>query len=200
MANNRKLFSLKLSTASLVLIPVGVGINYVGATFAQLLKLPLWLDSIGTILTGVLAGPIVGALVGALNNIIYGLTQNPIMFVYALTQIGIGLLAGILAHLGAFKKLPDAIISGFALGGIAIIVSTPLNILFWGGQTGNAWGDGVFAALISANRPVWFASLLDEIVVDFPDKVVVAVIAFLIFKALPETLKAMYEDEEIETF
>lgn len=34
----------------LVLIPVSIGINYMGKLFAQTLRLLLWLDSIGTIL------------------------------------------------------------------------------------------------------------------------------------------------------
>ncbi|MEW9032111.1 MAG: ECF transporter S component, partial [Planifilum fimeticola] len=82
----------RFSTPSLVLIPVAVGINYVGKLFASTLKLPLWLDSIGTVLAGMLAGPVVGALSGAINNVIYGLTADPISFVYGLTSIFIGLV------------------------------------------------------------------------------------------------------------
>ena len=46
--NNNSPWSLKINTASLVLIPAAVGINYIGKLFAGMLKLPLWLDSIGT--------------------------------------------------------------------------------------------------------------------------------------------------------
>jgi len=41
------------------------------------LKLPLWLDSIGTVLAAMLAGPIVGGISGAINNIIYGCMLEP---------------------------------------------------------------------------------------------------------------------------
>ena len=44
----KNVFKTKLSTASLVLIPACIGINYLGKLFASVLKLPLWLDSIGT--------------------------------------------------------------------------------------------------------------------------------------------------------
>lgn len=50
-------FKTKLSTASLVLIPACIGINYLGKLFASVLKLPLWLDSIGTCIGGALGGP-----------------------------------------------------------------------------------------------------------------------------------------------
>ena len=56
----KSMWSFKLSTAAIVLIPVAIGINYVGKTIAALLKLPLWIDSLGTILASMLAGPIVG--------------------------------------------------------------------------------------------------------------------------------------------
>ena len=44
--SRKSMWSFKFSTASLVLIPTAVGINYVGKFFASALKLPLWLDSI----------------------------------------------------------------------------------------------------------------------------------------------------------
>ena len=42
------LFKTKFDAATIVLIPACIGINYLGKMFASLLKLPLWLDSIGT--------------------------------------------------------------------------------------------------------------------------------------------------------
>ena len=59
----------QFSTKSLVLIPIAVGINLIGGTLASTLKLPLFLDMIGTILSAALAGPWVAALVGFLTNI-----------------------------------------------------------------------------------------------------------------------------------
>ena len=127
------IWSLKLTTASLVLIPAAVGINYIGKTFAGVLKLPLWLDAIGTILASMLAGPIVGALVGLINNIIYGFTQSPISFVYAFTQVGMGVAAGIMAKKGYIKNFGRALLAGLITGLVAVVISTPLNVIFWGG-------------------------------------------------------------------
>ena len=51
-----------LDTRTIVLIPIAIAINIVlGQTVSAALKLPIYLDSIGTILVGVLAGPIAGA-------------------------------------------------------------------------------------------------------------------------------------------
>ncbi len=197
--SNKNMWSLKLTTASLVLIPAAVGINYIGKLFAGVLKLPLWLDAIGTVLASMLAGPVVGAIAGAINNIIYGLTMDPISFVYALTSIAIGITVGIISYKGMLKNIGQAFIAGLIVALVAAVVSTPINIGFWGGQTGNVWGDALYAYLIAHNFPVWIASFLDEIVVDIPDKVATVVIGYAIFKGLPKKLTVMFNSEgEIE--
>lgn len=193
------MWSLKFNTAALVLIPAAVGINYLGKLFAGALKLPLWLDSIGTMLSACLAGPIVGAICGAINNIIYGF-QDPISFVYAITSLAIGLTAGILAFKGMFSKFSKVLISGLIITAVAVLISTPLNMIFWGGQTGNLWGDTVFAATAAQNMPLFISSLLDEIVVDLPDKIVTVMIVYGIYKALPKRLTLLYNNrQEVES-
>jgi energy-coupling factor transport system substrate-specific component len=194
--NKRRLWSFNFTTATLVLIPAAIGINYIGKLFAGVLKLPLWLDSIGTALASMLSGPVVGAISGAINNIIYGLTMDPISFVYALTSIAIGITVGIIAYNGRINTLWKSIIAGVVVAIVAAIVSTPLNVIFWGGQTGNVWGDALYAYLIAHAVPVWIASFLDEIVVDFPDKIATMIIAFLIFKGLPRKLILLYQSGE----
>ncbi|ADL69208.1 ECF transporter S component [Thermoanaerobacterium thermosaccharolyticum] len=196
----KSIWSVKFSTASLVLIPAAVGINYIGKMFAQVLKLPLWLDSIGTMLASMLAGPIIGSICGAINNVIYGLTADPISFIYALTSIAIGLVIGIMAKKGMFKNFGKVIVAGLIVALVSAIVSTPINIGFWGGQTGNVWGDTLFAFLSANKFPVWISSFLDEFVVDLPDKLATLIISYGIFKGLPQKLTVLYSnDDEIET-
>lgn len=192
------MWTLKLSTAAIVLVPAAIGINYLGKLFAGLLKLPLWLDAIGTVLASMLAGPVIGAASGIINNIIYGVTVDPISTVYAITSGAIGLIVGIMAYKGWIANIRKAIIIGLVVGFAAAIISTPLNIIFWGGQTGNVWGDAFYAFMISNNLPVWLASFGDSIVVDVPDKVATVIISFLIFKALPKTLTNIYRNDDIE--
>ena len=95
------LFKTKFDAAVIVLIPACIGINYLGKLFASVLKLPLWLDSIGTCIGGCLGGPIIGAICGAANNLIYGFSAGDnITLIYALTSLGIGAAVGIMARLG----------------------------------------------------------------------------------------------------
>ena len=165
--NNISPWSLKIKTASLVLIPAAVGINYIGKLFAGMLKLPLWLDSIGTCLAAALAGPVVGAISG--------------------------FVVGLMAYYGALKSLKGTLLTGIFGGAAAVVISTPLNIIFWGGTTGNLWGDLAYAAAVAKHFPLWQASTIDEIIVDIPDKIVVLLLVAALFKGLPKSLMSLYQ-------
>ncbi|QOT00844.1 ECF transporter S component [Brevibacterium sp. JNUCC-42] len=193
MSTKRSIWSL--STTALVLIPVAVGVNYIGKLFAGLLKLPLWLDAIGTVLASLLAGPIIGGLSGLINNIIYGLTVDPISFVYALTSLCMGLVAGVMAFKGWINSWGKAAVVGLTVGVTAVVISTPLNVWFWGGQTGNLWGDMVFAYVMNNTQSIWLASFLDELVVDVPDKLLTVLVAYGIYRVLPKSLIHMYKNK-----
>ncbi|MFI5259402.1 MAG: hypothetical protein ACHQ01_07335 [Candidatus Limnocylindrales bacterium] len=105
----RRWVARQFTTRVIVLMPVAIAINIVlGATVQQALKLPIYLDSIGTILVGVLAGPLAGALTGILANLIWGyLLPAPIgtstIGPFAITAGVIGLLAGVWGQLGLFR-------------------------------------------------------------------------------------------------
>jgi energy-coupling factor transport system substrate-specific component len=195
-----KLFKTRFTTAVIVLIPACIGINYLGKLFAAALKLPLWLDCIGTCIGAVLGGPIIAGICGAANNLIYGLTTGDnITLIYALTSFGIGVGVGIMGRLGFMKSVGGAILTAVVGGLAAVLISTPLNIIFWGGTTGNVWGDAAFAATQAANMPVWLGSLIDEVLVDVPDKLVTLLVAYFILKGLPRKLTALYDvNAEIE--
>ena len=195
------IFKTKLNAACIVLIPACIGINYLGKLFASVLKLPLWLDSIGTCIGAVLGGPIIGGICGAANNLIYGFTTgDSITLVYALTSLGIGVAVGIMARLGRMKKLSGAVLTACVAGFVAVLISTPLNILFWGGTTGNLWGDAVFAWSQPSGLPVALGSFLDEVIVDVPDKLITLLIVFAIIKGLPKKLTSLYEmGDEVES-
>ena len=65
------------NTMTWVLMPVAIAINMAVGQIVATLRLPVYLDSIGTVLVGVICGPWAGALTGALANTILGLTINP---------------------------------------------------------------------------------------------------------------------------
>ncbi len=188
------IWRVNLTPAVIGLIPAAVGINYVAKAFAEGLKLPVWLGSLGTFLASMLAGPIPGAISGFINNVIYGLTLSPVSTVYALTSIGIGIAVGVLHAKGGFSSARKIFVSALIIALVSSVISTPLNVIFWGGQTGIAWGDSVFAVLVANHVPVFIASFVDEFVLDILDKVVVAYVACLIYKQIPKKMISYFKD------
>lgn len=127
---------------------------------------------------------------GIFNKHHYGLTIDPVSTVYSITAAAIGVSVGIAAHLKFLDTWQHILVTSLIVAMIAVIISTPLNMIYWGGTTGNVWGDAVFAAMGSKG---FFASFVDELVVDIPDKIVVLFIAVGIYKVLPKGLIALYQ-------
>ncbi len=67
--------TLKLTTLALC----GV-INILGGTIALLLRLPVYLDSIGTVLAAALFGPAAGLVPGLISGLISGMTSDVYAF------------------------------------------------------------------------------------------------------------------------
>jgi hypothetical protein len=148
--------SRQFSTRVIVLIPIAIAINIVlGYTVQTILKLPIYLDSIGTILVGVLAGPIAGALTGILSNLIWqyapvigGGTIGP----FAITAGVIGFIAGIWGQLAVYKSRPASgtqlILAAIGAAVIVVVVVIPIinNPAYT--DPNNGYPDWVYTAAI----------------------------------------------------
>ena len=158
-----KIYQFGLFTACCILLNVG------GRMLADHLALPLWLDSLGTVLCAYLAGPVCGAIVGAAGNLIHGMMDHSSLF-YALTSIALGVIVG----LSARKKRLDTMFGTMTVISLctlaAVAVSVPLNLIFTEGMTGNVWGDGVIAYLLEKGFPAPLCSVLGQFYLDFVDK------------------------------
>jgi len=81
------------------------------------LKIPLYLDSIGTVLVGVLAGPWAGAVTGLLTNMIWGLTGLNVTYApFAAVAAVIGALAGLFSDAGWLRAWWKVILAASSLG------------------------------------------------------------------------------------
>ena len=134
------IFKTKLNAACIVLIPACIGINYLEQLFASVLKLPLWLDSIGTCIGAVLGGPIIGGICGAANNNLRlynrrfhhsGLCTDQSWHRCGCRNYGKARTHG---------EVSGAVLTACVAGFVAVLISTPLNIIFWGGTTGKSLG------------------------------------------------------------
>ena len=135
--NRLESISSQFDTRTIVLIPIAIAINIIlGQTVSAALKVPIYLDSIGTILVGVLAGPIAGALTGGLANLIWTyVLPAPFHSDYAapffIVAVEIGLLAGLFGRLGFFRSRPNSPQVQVAIG-LAVVVAVIAAIGYWG--------------------------------------------------------------------
>jgi energy-coupling factor transport system substrate-specific component len=142
--------SSQFDTRTLVLMPVAIAINIIlGATVANALKLPIYLDSIGTILVGALAGPIPGALTGALANLLWTYVlpppfQNGPAAAFAIVAAVIGVVAGLVGRAGWLRPRPNRPLGQLGLGAVVTVaIVLGMAYLAYLGWTSPAFGGEV---------------------------------------------------------
>ena len=96
-------------------------VNCVGKNIAAYFKLPLWMDSIGTIAVAYALGPVCGAIVGAAVNISYNFFDD-MSLAYALVNILTGVIVGIMAKKGCFTSMFRAMTVGAVLALVSTVV------------------------------------------------------------------------------
>jgi PAS domain S-box-containing protein len=178
-------------TAPIALIAIGIVVDIaIGQVVRNVLSLPVYLDSIGTILAGALGGPLVGALTGATANVLWGLLFNdPRIVPYAITAAAIGTTAGIAASLGAFSRPGWAVLAGLLTGVISAVVSAPISAHVNGGATGGG-GQAVIGMLDQIGGNLMAAATLQSFLSDPIDKAISFAVVWLTLTALPADVTA----------
>ena len=182
----------QFSTKSLVLIPIAVGVNLVGGTLCSTLKLPLFLDMIGTIVVACLSGPWVAALCGLLTNVFLALVANPVNLPYALVSVLCGLVVGYMVRAGLFKKVWGAVLVWIAVTLVNAVSASLVTVFVFGGATG-VNGTSLFtAALVAAMQNIIVSVFSSSILENLIDKGIAVLIAYLIVKKVPQRFLSQY--------
>lgn len=181
----------RLSTTTITMVPVAIALNIVVGQLVFVLKLPVYLDSMGTVLISALAGPAAGVVTGILTNVIWGLTLSPAALPFAIVQVVIGLLAGYAARIGVFRKIWLPPIAGAITGAVAAVISAPIVAFVSGGVTGA--GTDVLVAMFQAmGQSILNAATLQGLISDPLDKLVSFTVIALILTALPARFKQRF--------
>ena len=115
---------------------VAVAMNIVLGIITSALGIPLYLDTLGTVLSAAILGPVPGIIVGALSNIITGLIYSVSDIPFCLVNMAVGLIVGLVAKKWKFGIVP-AVITGIALSFICPAIGTPIGIYVYGGLNGS---------------------------------------------------------------
>ena len=171
----------------------GLLINIAGAKLVLALGLPLFLDSIGTILAAALGGFIPGIVVGFLSNLINSIGDFDTIYYGSLNAL-IAVFATVFAIRGDFgkwKKIPLIILTFALIGGA---FGSILTYCMYGLGIGN----GISAPLArsfyeSGTMNVFWAQFTADMLIDLLDKTVTVLIVVAVLRLLPDSLKERLE-------
>jgi energy-coupling factor transport system substrate-specific component len=183
------------NTITWVLIPVAIAINVAIGQIVVILRLPVYLDSIGTVLVAAVAGPWAGALTGTLSNIIWGLLIDPNAFPWFPVALFIGFVAGWCAVGGLFKSWWKVVVTGFLVAITAAVVSTPIAVYLYGGITASG-SSFITAYLLETGRGIYEAVFSTNFLVEPIDKIATAILAFAIIQGLSKRFLARFPRSE----
>jgi energy-coupling factor transport system substrate-specific component len=180
-----------MPTRLLALIPSAVAINLAMGFVSNQLGLPVYLDTLGTVLAAGLAGPVAGLLTGLVSQTVRSLYEGFVWFPFVSIQLLIALVAALARRTAGFATPARAIAWGVAAGVACGAASATISYTLFEGVT--ATGVTTITAILSAlgidrGTAVFVASITTDIL----DKVLVFLMAGVALRSLPRRLAARY--------
>ncbi len=169
---------------ALLIIPVAVAVNFVGGQLASLLKLPFYLDTIGTIFGAMLCGPWVGAVIGLVTNLVTGIA-NPVNFAFIPVNVACGLVTGYLSRRNMFSTWWRWLIAMILMAATSIITAAPIIVLVYGGVTGGGTSI-VTATLMATGTNIWLSVMGSDGIFTVIDRIISFFISYFVIKVVPE--------------
>ena len=124
----------KISVQKICMIAFAICINFVGGQIALFLKLPIYLDSIGTVFIASTLGPIYGMLPNVISGLFMGMTVD----VYSLYYAPVGIILGLVTGLVYQKYKPKK----WWIFVAALVITLPSNIVIWRDYIIRFYGSG----------------------------------------------------------
>lgn len=175
---------MKFTTTKLAMIAMAICINYIGGQLALALRLPIYLDSVGTILIGALFGPAFGVLPPLISGVLMAFTGD----IYSLYFAPVGMILGLTAGF-VLKRIHSVgfmlLLSAFLITLPGTIVCAIINAILFGGVTSS--GSSVIVAALS-HTPLGLtgAIFVVQIFTDYLDRVIsLALVMILLRKVKP---------------
>ncbi|MGM0215814.1 ECF transporter S component [Enterococcus sp. AZ109] len=186
------------SLLALLLIPVGVSLNVVGYQLSTILKLPVFIDQIGTMLVSMIAGPWIGLLTGLLGNVVSGML-NPIAIAFGFVSMSIGFVSGFFSRWKMYTNIIGLLIAVFILTIVSAFTAAIVTVFLFGGVTG-AGTDLVTAVFLATGRELWNSVLSTNLISGTVNTVLNLAISWLIVRRIPNRflVKLNYGEQYIK--
>ena len=169
--------------AAAVICLVAIGINIILNALVTGLGLPLYLDTVGTVVISAMGGFFPGVLVGFATNIIKSF-MDPSSMYYGVINVIIAVSAVKIARRGWFQKI-SGIIAAILLftligGGLGSLIPMFMDGLSFDSES--------LAALIYSTGHFDAASshILSSLIADLPDKAITVIMVVMMLRIMPE--------------
>lgn len=191
----------KMTTLRLCMIAMAVCINVAGGQLALMLRLPVYLDSIGTILIGAWMGPFYGMLPNMISGVLMGFTTD----IYSLYFAPVGMITGFMAGIAVkqmhglvfekqVKKL-QIIIGALFITIPGTMVSSVINAVLFGGVTSS--GSSILVQILSRTPLGLTGSIFAvQIFTDYLDRVISLALVVMVLQMLPFSMKTAFQKAE----
>lgn len=181
-----------MSLRDLVLVRLGVAINLVIGQVVAALLLPVFLDTLGTMLVAVLAGPVPAVAAGLTSQVLAAVVSGNFTWLpFAVVQLVIAFYTYAVARLGVFRRWWTALAAGALLGAIAGLTAAPIAYRLFGGVTSG--GVSVITTVLRVlGVPLPVAVAVSSVGTDVLDKTITAGLVFLILSHLPRRLATRF--------
>lgn len=175
-------------TYVVALVPVAAALNIVGGQINTVLKLPTFLDMIGTAVVAIVLGPWWGALVGVITNLVSSLISGPIGLPFAVVNVAGALVWGYgVRNLKMGRSFGMYFVLNLITALVCTIFAVPIYVFIFGGATGH-FADMMTAAFLAAGQNLITSVFSSNIIVSLADKVISGFVALAIIEALPKNL------------
>ena len=194
------------TTPRLVAIALCAALNFAIGNVVYLVKLPIYLDSIGTILCALLIFPdrlaavTCAFIAGLIGIILTGLVLNPFLPWFVFTMLAIVLVSALLTARATetFRARParplpffgKVILYGVITGIASAIISAPVVVYLFGGVTGSG-SAFVVAFFLKTGQRLLDSALFAGLTTEPVDKTVQVLLAALLYRATPGEFIAM---------
>jgi energy-coupling factor transport system substrate-specific component len=176
------------TTFIVTLIPVCVALNIVGGYIASALRLPVYLDMIGTAISAIVLGPWWGALVGVLTNGGSALISGPVSLPFAIVNVVGALIWGYgVRSWGLGRTIPRFFLLNVIVAVACTIVAAPIIVFVFGGATGNG-ADALTGTFLAIGSNLVTSVFSSNILTSLADKIIGGFVALAIIEALPKSL------------
>ena len=181
--------NMKFTTAKIAMVAMAICINYIGGQLALALHLPIYLDSIGTILIGAMFGPAFGVLPPMISGILMAFTGD----IYSLYFAPVGMILGLTAGF-VLKRIHSVgfmlLLSAFLITLPGTIVCAIINAILFGGVTSSG-SSAIVAALSHTPLGLTGAIFVVQIFTDYLDRVISLALVMIVLRKVKPLLPKM---------